>query len=135
MGSGPSPKRVKTEDDEAGDSTAAHEAAAAAVAATFSQNDQPAPRRSVDDLFQDSSDEEREAKPKETLHHTATNTVFHLAEGGPPTSTTVADANNPFYIGPQPDAGVFDEKGNVLIKRPWTEQETEALMYLSLIHI
>lgn len=131
------PKGMKAEEESPEeDGTAAHEAAAAAVAAAMSQEN-PADETTTPskpallDIFEDSSDEDARAKPKRDNSNTVTHgaRVFQLAEGGPTPSTTVADANNPFYTGPQPDPGVFDEKGNVLIKRPWTDEETEALMY------
>lgn len=87
-------------------------------------------------LFDDSSDEEKEEPETAQSNNTPSHetelglpNIPMLAPGGPPTATTVDEANNPFYIGPQPDAGVFDSKGNVLIKRPWTEEETNALIF------
>jgi Myb-like DNA-binding domain len=94
-------------------------------------------------LFEDSSDEEKDGRrdPHDTTAASASHHPMHpdmdlsiptvpmLAPGGPPTGVTVDEANNPFYIGPQPDPGVFDAKGNVLIKRPWTEEETQALIH------
>lgn len=85
-------------------------------------------------LFDDSSDEEKDepettpATTKQEIELGLPNVPI-LAPGGPPTAITVDEANNPFYIGPQPDPGVFDSKGNVLIKRPWTEEETTALVF------
>jgi Myb-like DNA-binding domain len=85
-------------------------------------------------LFEDSSDEEKDDLPEvgANVHpdmELGMPTIPILAPGGPPTAVTVDEANNPFYIGPQPDPGVFDMKGNVLIKRPWTEEETNALIF------
>jgi Myb-like DNA-binding domain len=93
-------------------------------------------------LFEDSSDEEKDGRdPHDTAASSSSHHPMHpdmelsipsvpmLAPGGPPTAVTVDEANNPFYIGPQPDPGVFDAKGNVLIKRPWTEEETQALIH------
>jgi Myb-like DNA-binding domain len=32
------------------------------------------------------------------------------------------------YTGPPPDEGIFDDKGNVVKRHPWNEEETAALL-------
>jgi hypothetical protein len=53
-----------------------------------------------------------------------------LESPGPPvTSTRSSRYYGPRYWGPPPDEGIFDANGNVIIRRPWTTDETNALLW------